>query len=72
MPLPPVRQLRRKGETMTSVAEYLGVPRTTLAYALRKTEREIERTAETRGRPSALTSWQVPWGVLGYFRLYSG
>ena len=50
---------RRKGETLTSVAEYLGVPRSTLSYALQKTEREIERAPETRGRPAALTAMQV-------------
>jgi len=70
-PLRPFRQLRRKGETVSSVARYLGVPRTTLAYALKKTEREIARTPETRGRPNALTNNQVLCGVLGYFRLYS-
>ena len=71
MPLPPLRQLRRKGETVSSVARFFGVARTTLAYALQKTEREIQRAPETRGRPNALTPRQVLWGVLGYFGLDS-
>ena len=51
---------------MASVARYFGVPRTTLAHAISKTEREIARTPETRGRPPALSGREVPcadhWG----------
>ena len=62
--LSPFRQLRHKDENMSSVARWMGVPRSTLAYALKKTEREIEREPETRGRPAALTNAQVHCAAL--------
>ena len=36
------------------------VPRSTLGSAISKTEREIERSADERGRPAVLTNRQVP------------
>ena len=36
------------------------VPRSTLGSAISKTEREIERSADGRGRPAVLTNRQVP------------
>ena len=42
------------------VAAMLVVPRSTLASAVSRTEREIERAPDPRGRPPALSNRQVP------------
>ena len=41
------------------LAMYFDVNPTTLAAAIKRSEREIERTADNRGRPRALTDKEV-------------
>ena len=53
-------QLRSSIWTLTSVALLFMVPRSTLGSAISKTEREIERSGDGRGRPAVLTNRQVP------------
>ena len=53
------RQLRKKEFTLVELAMYFDVNPTTLAAAIKRSEREIERTADNRGRPRALTDKEV-------------
>ena len=46
--------MRRKEFTLLEVAMYFDVSPRTLAAAIKRTEREIERTPDGRGRPPAL------------------
>jgi len=53
------RQLRKKEFTLVEAAMYFDVNPRTLAAAIKRSEREIERTADNRGRPRALTDKEV-------------
>ena len=53
------RQMRRKEFTLLEVAMYFDVNPRTLAAAIKRTEREIERTKDGRGRPPALNKEMV-------------
>ena len=55
----PRRQLRKKEFTLVEAAMYFDVNPRTLAAAIKRSEREIERTADNRGRPRALTDKEV-------------
>ena len=56
-------QIRFHFFTIAIVALLFGVPRTTLATAIARTEREIERGVDRRGRPEVLTRAQVLDGI---------
>ena len=50
---------------MEEIAKYFKVNESTLRSAIARTEREIERTPDTRGRPAALSNTQVRPAVQG-------